>query len=48
MVNYSVTCGRSYKEGEEWKNSSFFHERDVLALSALLAQAWGWVNEQGK
>lgn len=48
IVNYSVSCGRSYKDGEVWKNSDFFHERDMLTLAFLLQQAFAWINEQGR
>ncbi len=40
---YSVTPSRSYKHGEEWKESSSFGCDDLLPLAKLLDQAHSWI-----
>ncbi len=40
---YTVTASRSYKQGEEWKESDSFGEDDLLALAKLLDQAHTWM-----
>jgi hypothetical protein len=43
---YSVTPSRSFKQGEEWKESDSFGDDDLLALAKLLDQADSWIQEQ--
>jgi hypothetical protein len=40
---YSVTPSRSYKQGEEWKESDSFGEDDLLPLAKLLDEAHSWI-----
>ena len=42
---YTVTARRSYKQGEEWKESDSFGEDDLLPLAKLLDQAHSWMVE---
>jgi hypothetical protein len=43
---YSVTASRSYKQGEEWKQSDNFGQDDLLALAKLLDMAHTWILTQ--
>lgn len=46
---YSVTATRSYKQGEEWKETTSFHQQDLLPLGKMLDQADTWIAaEQAK
>lgn len=40
---YSVTASRSYKQGDQWKETDRFDGDDLLALSKLLDQAHTWI-----
>jgi hypothetical protein len=40
---YSVTPSRTYKQGEQWKESDSFGEDDLLPLAKLLDEAHSWV-----
>jgi hypothetical protein len=40
---HSVTPSRSYKQGEEWKESASFGEDDLLPLAKLLDEAHSWI-----
>jgi hypothetical protein len=40
---YSVTPSRSYRQGEEWKESDSFGEDDLLPLAKLLDEAYSWI-----
>jgi len=40
---YSVTPSRSYKLGEEWKESDSFDCDDLLLLAKLLDEAHSWI-----
>ncbi len=40
---WSVTPSRSYKQGEQWKESDSFGEDDLLPLAKLLDEAHSWV-----
>jgi hypothetical protein len=40
---YSVTASRSYKQGEQWKDSDRFDSDDLLPLAKLLDQAHTWI-----
>ena len=37
---YSTTATRSYKDGEEWKETTSFNTDDLLKVSSLLNQAY--------
>jgi hypothetical protein len=43
---FSVTMSRSYKQGEEWKQSDSFGADDLLLLAKLLDQAHSWIISQ--
>jgi hypothetical protein len=43
---YSVTMSRSYKQGEEWKQSDSFGQDDLLVLAKLLDMAHTWIMSQ--
>ena len=37
---YSTTLSRSYKAGDEWKESNSFNEDDLLAIARLAGKAY--------
>ena len=43
---FNVTFQRSYKEGEEWKNSTSFGRNNLLVLSLLAMRAFEWIASQ--
>lgn len=43
---YSVTPSRSYKQGEEWKESDSYGGDDLLTLAKLLDLAHTWILDQ--
>jgi hypothetical protein len=43
---YSVTTARSYKQGDEWKETNSFHQQDLLELAEMLREARAWIREQ--
>jgi hypothetical protein len=43
---FSVTSSRSYKQGEEWKQSENFGKDDILPLRKLLDQAHTFIVDQ--
>jgi hypothetical protein len=43
---FSVTASRSYKQGEEWKQSDSFGYDDLLVLAKLLDMAHTWICTQ--
>jgi hypothetical protein len=43
---YSVTATRSFKQGEEWKQTESFGQDDLLALAKLLDLAHTWILTQ--
>ena len=43
---HNVTVTRSYKDGEEWKESSSFGYEDLLPLAKALDDAHSWIHEQ--
>ena len=43
---YSVTMSRSYKSGDEWKQSDSFNGDDVIVLTKLLDMASTWMLSQ--
>ena len=40
---YSVTPGRTYKQGDQWKESDSFGVDDLLPLAKLLDEAHSWI-----
>src|SRR2546426_3025375 len=43
---FNVTFQRSYKDGDEWKNSGSFGRRDLLVLGLIAARAFEWIGTQ--
>jgi hypothetical protein len=43
---YSVTPSRSYKQGEEWKESDSYGGDDLLLLAKMIDQAHSWIQDQ--
>lgn len=43
---YSVTASRSYKQGEEWKQTNSFGFDDLLPLVKLMDLAHTWILER--
>jgi len=43
---YSVSPRRSYKQGEEWKESDSYGQDDLLPLAKLLDLAHTWILTQ--
>jgi hypothetical protein len=43
---YNVTLTRSYREGEEWKDSTSFGLDDLLVLSKIANDCHTWIHEQ--
>jgi hypothetical protein len=40
---YTVTHRRSYKQGDEWKETDSYGEDDLLRLSKLIDEADSWI-----
>ena len=40
---FSVTHRRSYKQGDEWKDSDSYSEDDLLRLAKMLYEADTWI-----
>lgn len=45
-AGYTATISRSYKAGEEWKQTSSFFQSHLAKLAALLAEAEQWIAQQ--
>jgi hypothetical protein len=45
-TRYSATVSRSYKAGEEWKQTTSFLKSHLSKLSTALAQAEQWIAER--
>lgn len=43
---YSVAFKRTYKDGEDWKESSSYGERDCLSLARAALEAQAWIGQQ--
>jgi hypothetical protein len=43
---YSITPSRSYKQGEEWRESDSLNADDCLAMAELLREAHAWIRMQ--
>ena len=43
---YNVTFSRSYRDGEEWKDSSSFGFDDLLLLAKIANDCHMWIHEQ--
>jgi hypothetical protein len=40
---YTVSVRRSYKQGDEWKDSDNYAEDDLLRLAKLIEEADSWI-----
>jgi hypothetical protein len=40
---YTVTPCRSYKQGDQWRESDSFSEEDLLPLAKLIDRAHSWI-----
>jgi hypothetical protein len=45
---YSVTFTRSYKDGDDWKDSSSFGFDDLLTLAKMADEAHSFIRQQRK
>jgi hypothetical protein len=43
---YTVTATRSYKQGEEWKETNSYHQHDLLELAEMFREARTWIRAQ--
>ena len=43
---YNVTVSRSYKDGDQWKNSDNFGRDDLLPLAKVVDLAHTWICER--
>src|SRR5690349_7115025 len=43
---YTVNPSRSYKDGDQWKETTSFHQQDLLVLGKLLDDAETWIAAQ--
>ena len=43
---YNTTFERSYRDGEEWKNSDSYGREDLLVLAFVSRQAFAWIVSQ--
>lgn len=43
---FGVTMSRSYKQGDEWKQTDSYGGDDLLLLAKLLDQAHSWIISQ--
>lgn len=43
---FNVTFQRSYKDGDDWKNSASFGRQNLLVVSLIAARAFEWIGSQ--
>jgi hypothetical protein len=43
---FNVTFQRSYKEGDVWKHSASFGQKNLLVLGLIAARAFEWIGNQ--
>ena len=43
---FNVTFQRSYRDGENWKNSGSFGRKDLLVVGLIAARAFEWIATQ--
>ena len=41
---FNTTFERSYKDGEQWKQTQSYGSADLLVLARMLEQAFDWIN----
>jgi hypothetical protein len=44
---FNVTFQRSYKDGDDWKHSTTFGQKNLLVLGLIAARAFEWISSQG-
>jgi len=45
---YSVTPGRLYKDGKQWKTTDSFDRDDLLLLAKVVDAAHSWILQNGE
>jgi len=43
---FNVTFQRTYKDGDNWKNSGSFGQKNLLVLSLIAARSFEWIAGQ--
>ena len=43
---FNVTFQRAYKDGDAWKNSTSFGQKNLLVLSFIAARSFEWIASQ--
>lgn len=45
-VRYNTTFERSYKDGEDWKNTDSYGREDLLVMAYIAKEAFRWIVSQ--
>lgn len=45
-ATYSITFSRSYKDGNDWKETNTFGRDDLLVLAKAADEAHTWISQQ--
>jgi hypothetical protein len=45
---FNVTFQRSYKDGDEWKNTVSFGRNNLLVIGLMAARAFEWIANQSQ
>lgn len=45
---FTVTVSRSYRDGNQWKDSTSFRRDDLPVLAKALDMAYGWIWDRGQ
>jgi hypothetical protein len=43
---YTATATRSYKDGDQWKETTSFHHQDLLPLAKMFDEAETWIAQE--
>ena len=43
---FNVTFQRTYKDGDDWKNSTSFGRNNLLVVGLIAARAFEWISNQ--
>src|SRR5207253_1106172 len=43
---YTVNPTRSYKDGDQWKETNSYHQHALLTLAKMLDQAETWISQE--
>ena len=43
---YTINPTRSYKDGDQWKETTSFHHHELLTLAKMLDQAETWISQE--